>query len=105
MTSMRAVRGALAAVALAGAAVACRNGTGPDGEIRDGAVLRASALVEPGIEVCPVSLLIDGRRYEPVGLPAELRVVGLRLRVEGIVRDRPSVCMVRALELRSARRE
>jgi len=106
VSRMRDVRAALASLALAAALGGCGKGSGPVGAVGDGDLVRGSALVAPGAEGCAVSLLIDGRRYEPAGLPAELQVVGLRLRVEGVARSRPSVCMIgMGLELRSARIE
>jgi hypothetical protein len=67
---------------------ACNNAGEPTGRIR------ADALVTTGAEGCKVSLLIGNQRYEPIGLPDSLAVVGIVLRVDGVVRDRPSICMI-----------
>jgi hypothetical protein len=53
-----------------------------------------------------VTLQVGDRRYEPIGLPDSLAVVGLQLRVEGVVVNRPSICMIGpGLELRSVTRK
>jgi len=84
-----------------GAISGCSHATGPGNGF-----LQGDALVSQGAETCAVTLLVAGRRYEPVGLPDSLAVVGLRLRVAGVVRDVPTLCMVGPrLELTSVARE
>lgn len=69
-------------------------------------LLRADALVAQGVDGCRVTLQVGDRRYEPIGLPDSLAVVGLQLRVEGVVVNRPSICMIGpGLELRSVTRK
>lgn len=74
-------------LALVLAASACRSPADPE-------LIRAEALVTSGAEGCAVGLMIDGKRYEPIGLRPEHTVIGMRLSVEGIVRNRPSICMM-----------
>ena len=104
-TSRSSIFRALRVSAIAVALAACGgSGTGTDLP-PDGTLLRGVAVVSPGAEGC-LTLELRGRRYEPQGLPAELAQVGLRLRVEGRVHDRPSTCMVGpGLVLTKAERE
>jgi hypothetical protein len=67
---------------------ACDRVTDPRGHIR------AEAVVTMGAEGCPVALAIGGQHYVPVGLTASLAVPGLHLKIEGTVRDTPTVCMI-----------
>lgn len=69
------------------AASACHGATAPDH-------LRGDALVTTGAESCPIALQIGTQRYQPRGLDPSLSVVGLHLRVEGIVRDLYTVCQI-----------
>ena len=66
---------------------ACRTPVDPN-------LLRGEALVVRGIDGCDVALSIGGETYEPANLPAAHAVVGLRLRVEGVVFHGISACMM-----------
>ena len=68
-------------------AAACRSPGDPS-------VISGEALVTSGAEGCPFSLLIAGERYEPISLRPEHAIQGLLLSVRGIVRNRPSTCMI-----------
>jgi len=75
----------LIAALLSGLA-SCSHATAPETRFVQG-----DALVTQSV-AC-LTLLIAGRTYEPVGLPDSLAIVGLRLRVAGVVRaDVLSVC-------------
>jgi hypothetical protein len=81
--------------------VGCQDSTAPSRFIRN-----ASAVVALGAESCPLTLRIGSLHYVPIGLPRADTVLGLRLRVSGVVHDVPSTCMVGpGLELTAVSRE
>ena len=86
------LRRALGVSAITLALAACGDDTVTD-PLADGAVVRGTAVVVYGIEGGCAALELNGRQYEPEGLPAEYAQPGLRLRVTGIVHQRPSTCM------------
>jgi hypothetical protein len=75
---------------------ACRPALDPN-------LFRGEAVVIRGVDACAVALSIDGETYEPANLPSAHAVVGLRLRVEGVVFNRISACMMGpGLDIRSS---
>lgn len=83
-TSTSRLIGVVALCATAG----CQHSTEPR------ARFRANAVVTTGAEGCEIALEVGSQKYVPVGLAPSLAVQRLHLRVEGTVRDVPTVCMI-----------